>query len=410
MNVECAFCKGRLYCGRKYCPLQAKIYYKKGFQQKFSNNKKEFFGESPNVFVSRFNYPKINVGALSVEEYEHHDEPALWSMKSVPIDEIIKKRVQLVNSYVKTNALANRKKESILDAFKEISLSKKPVETEVRFSHAPKFNLNFNQTITPFGPNAQMEKVKVVSNPKVPNSVDKITNDDLKATDAINKLSRKFDVYYITKVFSTGLLGKKLNSKFVPTRWSITAVDDISGKNLISQVMKYKQIENPEVFVGGEYGNYFITIFLPNIFRYELFEMPVFESNFSKNREPLSYTTNHESSFGRKEYATETAGGYYAARLSVLQHLDEKKKQASTLLLRFITKEYWAPLGVWVVRETVKKVLSNKPLRFSSNELAIEFVRKYALKYFNTNINAILKQSKLLKEISSQIQLNSFLK
>ncbi|MDK2849449.1 MAG: repair protein NreA [Candidatus Woesearchaeota archaeon] len=410
MDIDCVFCKGRLYCGRKYCPIQAKIYYKKGFQQKISTNKKEFFGESPNVFVSRFNYPNINVGSLSVEKYDKHDEPKQWSKESLPIKEVIKKRVQLVNSYVKTNALASRKRNKLFDSFKEISLSKKPVETEVKFRHAPKFNLNFDQTITPFGPNAKMENVRIVSNPKIPHSVEKIANDELKAHEAVSKLSRRFDVYYITKVFSTGLLGNRINSKFVPTRWSITAVDDITSRNLISNVLKYNQIEEPEVYVSGDYGNYFLAIFLPGTFKYELFEIPVFESNFSANREPLRYTTNYESSFGRKEYAKETAGGYYAARLSLLQHLEDKKKQASVLLIRFITKEYWAPLGVWVVRETVKKVLNTKPLRFSSNELALEFAKKYALKYFSTNLNSLLKRSKLLQEINSQRQLKSFLK
>ncbi len=409
MNIDCVFCKGRLYCGRKYCPIQAKIYYKKGFQQKFSTSKKEFFGEAPNVFVSRYNYPNINVGVLSVDKYNKHDEPRYWSDNSVSIDKVIKKRVELVNSYIKTSASSARKRNKVIESFKEVSLSKKPVDTELKLSKTPRFNLNFNQTITPFGPNAQLENVKVVSNPRVPSSVDKLSNDEVSAQEAVNKLSKRFDVYYITKVFSTGILGRKLNSKFVPTRWSITAVDDLAGKNMISQILKLKEISEPEVLVGGDYGNYFIAIFIPGSFKYELFEIPVLESNFSKERYPLRYTTNYESTFGRKEYAKETAGGYYAARYSLLQYLTEKKKQASVLLIRFITKDYWAPLGVWVVRETVRKILINKPIHFSSLDLALSFTKKYAMKYFRTNLDGILKSSKLLKEIKTQSRLNRFL-
>jgi hypothetical protein len=50
----------------------------------------------------------------------------------------------------------------------------------------------------------------------------------------------------------------------------------------------------------------------------------------------------------------ETAGAYYAARLGVLEHLVDRGRQAKCLVLREVTDAYWAPVGVWQVREGVR--------------------------------------------------------
>ena len=67
------------------------------------------------------------------------------------------------------------------------------------------------------------------------------------------------------------------------------------------------------------------------------------------------YSTDYESYEGRKEYAEETAGGYYACRLPVLEKMKEIRRQGSCLDLRFITPEYHVPLGVWVCRGSRQK-------------------------------------------------------
>jgi hypothetical protein len=38
----------------------------------------------------------------------------------------------------------------------------------------------------------------------------------------------------------------------------------------------------------------------------------------------------------------------------VLEHLAERDRQAKALVLREVTDEYWAPVGVWQVREGVR--------------------------------------------------------
>lgn len=102
-------------------------------------------------------------------------------------------------------------------------------------------------------------------------------------------------------------------------------------------------------------------------------------------------------------------GGYYAARLGILQKLESMHRQASTLTFRFITDEYYIPLGVWVVREAVRKTLGNKPIHFDSQELMIKFAKALINRKYNYDIDNLLTQSIILKEIKNQKKLTNFI-
>ncbi|MFB6165088.1 MAG: hypothetical protein ABEJ31_08005, partial [Haloarculaceae archaeon] len=54
------------------------------------------------------------------------------------------------------------------------------------------------------------------------------------------------------------------------------------------------------------------------------------------------------------EYVDETSGAYYASRLGVLEHLSDRGRQAKVLVVRYASPEYWAPVGVWQIREGVR--------------------------------------------------------
>ena len=69
----------------------------------------------------------------------------------------------------------------------------------------------------------------------------------------------------------------------------------------------------------------------------------------------------HEGYEGRSEYVEETAGAYYAARLGVLEHLADRDRQAKVLVLREVSDEYWAPVGVWQIRESVRNAFDGEP-------------------------------------------------
>ena len=71
--------------------------------------------------------------------------------------------------------------------------------------------------------------------------IDKVHQDtDLNATEAVNYLYHEgIPVSKIQKTFSVGSLGVRGLRKLVPTRWSITAVDNMISLNLIEKIKKF---------------------------------------------------------------------------------------------------------------------------------------------------------------------------
>jgi len=121
----------------------------------------------------------------------------------------------------------------------------------------------------------------------------------------------------------------------------------------------------------------------------------------------MKASTDFESFFGRKTYAHATAGGYYATRLPILEYLSEKKRQASVLAIRLETPSYWAALGVWVVRESVRKSMEKKMVFNSKNEL-IAGAKQIGKIKFNFNPEMILKKSRMMSEVLNQRKLGDF--
>jgi hypothetical protein len=118
--------------------------------------------------------------------------------------------------------------------------------------------------------------------------------------------------------------------------------------------------------------------------------------------------TDYESYEGRKDYASSTVGGYYAARLGILERLLKMKKQASVLALRFITSEYYAPLGVWVCREATRKAMESKPLEFESKELMLNHAKLLIRKRFGYDAEILFNKSLMLSNLKNQKKLSSF--
>ena len=118
--------------------------------------------------------------------------------------------------------------------------------------------------------------------------------------------------------------------------------------------------------------------------------------------------TDYENYYGRKTYADNTVGGYYAARLSLLEYLRDNKIQASALLLRFVTSEYSAPLGVFVVRQAVRKTISSQIFYFNDKKIMLEFGKNLILRKFGYNVDNLLKKSILLNNINKQRKIFEF--
>jgi len=123
----------------------------------------------------------------------------------------------------------------------------------------------------------------------------------------------------------------------------------------------------------------------------------------------MKWTTDYELFSGRKKYVDETAGGYYASRLGVLEQMKRIKRQAAVVVLRFTSEEYHTHLGVWVVREAVRRAMKN-PILCSSEKEMLDNARMIIAQRFRYNIDINLKQSKVLKNIRTQKSIREFLK
>jgi hypothetical protein len=223
------------------------------------------------------------------------------------------------------------------------------------------------------GPSGQLKKFTLAGNVPIEKSVERIVNDDLKAAEASFALyKREQDVYKITTILSSGVLGIK--RKLVPTRWSITATDDIITKQLLGKIRDYPSINEYLVYSSRYLDNNFNILLMPGSWEYEGFEAWSPGSFWSKQLKEAEIVGESEGFRGRTAYADKEGGGYYAARIGVVEHLHALRRQARAMVFREIYEGYVVPLGVWVVRETVRNAFNSAPKRFATLAEALKFI------------------------------------
>ncbi len=393
------------------------------------NFKQDFFGTSPAPFIGRYGYPNVNIGVLSPQTQEGpspsapkgklslrasedtslYDSPHSWSAANMPIGKIASMRYELVNSRTQAHIKDSRIAEKFREICQEVGMAAKPVEMEIGLKRPPSLATHQEKEIIPFGPQAEVRKAIITSNPKVDTRVERIVRDtELKAAEGIMQLYKKgFEESALNKLLSVGNMGLTHNRKLVPTRWSITATDDTIGKQLITEIKDFP-VGEYQSFFGGGWGNYYLLLFFPEVWSYELFETYLANPVNPWSKNGYAYSTDYEGYEGRKQYAEETAGGYYACRLPVLERMKQLKRQHACLALRFITPEYNVPLGVWVCREATRKSAAQKPLTFASHELLLQYAKEFITRKFGFNIDVLLTESKLLKNEKQQMKLSAF--
>lgn len=367
----------------------------------------------PSVFIgSRLKYPLMNVGILSPLDKDEnawlYDDAKYWANNDFGIQDVMNIRQSLLNSRFQTKAQDYRKDmKKFVNLAQEIAIASNPVDVELELKKNLRFGNEKDRILTPHGMNAGLKQARITGNVKVSRQVDKVINDELKATEGVKYLYKKnFDEYTLSKILSVGVLGIDTRKKLVPTRWSITATDDMIAKQLMENVRDYKWIENFELFFGEFMGNQYIILLFPNVWSYELFELYMPGSSWNPSK-GMKAATDFESFFGRTNYAENTSGGYYAARLPILKYLNSIKRQASVLAIRLETPSYWAALGVWVVRESVKKALQKKMV-FDSKEELIEGAKQISRIKFNFDSSELMKRSRILNEVLTQKRINDF--
>lgn len=306
----------------------------------------------PSVFIGSYNYPKVFVGPMVPPVHGDTsllDSPEQWSGKS--LEDIVNFRLSLVRGIQKTSV--DNVDGKYIESLQEIVMSSKPLDSDLIFTKSPSQNVLLDGESAPFGPIGEIKSAKFSGTTPV-KSIEKIYYDkDLNAQDAVvNLYNSGIEISKIQKCFSIGMLGKK--RKLVPTRWSITATDDIICKYLTDDVLNYSLIDSCKVFSYTHLGNIFAIVLFPHRWVYEMIE--AWYSNGV-----MGFGSDYEDARGI-DHPPAIAGAYFAAKLGVLEYLHKKKIQAGVVILREIRPEYAIPVGVWQVREGIRKAMLQNPV------------------------------------------------
>jgi hypothetical protein len=250
-----------------------------------------------------------------------------------------------------------------------LAMSTIPPDVELSLRRKPSQSIVFSPIAQPMGPRAPLEKLVIVDNPKIPRNVESRATGDLRASEGLQELhGLGYDVYYLQELFSAGVLGISQKRRLVPTRWAITAVDDIIGRFLIKKVRGLPELGEIRVHFTENLGNRLGIILLPSQWAFEQLEAWIPGNVWTgKDVESPIIINEGESIRGRTSYALKSGGGYYASRLAVLEHLARDiGRQSRAIVIREVGPEYWLPVGVWEVRENVRLALRQQGIRVST--------------------------------------------
>ena len=319
----------------------------------------------PSVFVGSNNYPKVQVGPMVPPIHGDTsllDSPENWLGKS--LEEIVNFRLNLVRGIKKIPVTEIEGR--YIENLQEVTMSSKPIDSDLEF-HKPASRIYLDGDSPPFGPIGEIKHVKF-SSLSTNRVIEKTFYDkDMKAQEAVLKLYNSgIEISKIQKCFSIGMLGQE--RRLVPTKWSITATDDIISKSLVDKILNYDVVDSFKVFSFAHLGNHFSIILFPHRWIFEMIEAWYSEGI-------LGFASDHEDARGI-DHPPAIAGAYFAGKLAVSEYLSENKIQAGVLILREIRPEYAIPVGVWQVREGIRAALKKTPLIAESFDDAFVFASK----------------------------------
>jgi len=324
----------------------------------------------PSVFVGSYNYPKVFVGPMVPPIHGDTsllDNPERWIGKS--LEDIVNFRLNLVRGIQKISV--DQTEGRYIENLQEVAMSSKPIDSDLTFEKSTSSYISLDGESAPFGPIGVINSAKF-SGTISEKSIEKTFYDkDLKAQDAVlNLYNSGIEISKIQKCFSIGMLGQK--RKLVPTKWSITATDDIISKSLVEEILDYNIIDSCRVFSYEHLGNVFTVVLFPHRWIYKMIE--AWYSNGV-----LGFGSDYEDARGI-DHPPAIAGAYFAAKLGVLEYLAKNHIQSGVVILREIRPEYAIPVGVWQVREGIRQAMRQNPifadnfdnsLALASNEMSI---------------------------------------
>lgn len=359
----------------------------------FSSN--EIQGSSPpSVFVGSYGYPKVGIGPMLPPIHGDTtllDTPEKWLGKS--LEEIVNYRLNLVRGVQKTGIEETTGR--FIESLHELAMSSGSIDSEIKFVKNPAPIPSIDGQNAPFGPLGEIKNAKFSPNSSIKSIENAYYDTDLKAEDAVMKLYNSgIEISKIQKCFSIGMFGK--NRKLVPTKWSITATDQIISNDLMHDILEFDIIDRYEVFRFDHLGNLFSVILFPHRW---IFEMQ--EAWHDKNS--IGFGSDYETAKGI-DHPPSIAGAYFAGKLAVTEYLHKIKKQSGVMVFREIQPEYAVPVGVWQVREGVREAMKNNPQEVDSLNEAIAL----ATKRMSISKNEWLAHGDMLKLIT-QTSISDFL-
>lgn len=330
---------------------------------------KEIEGSTPpSVFVGSWNYPNVFAGPMIAPVHGDTailDTPEWWIPQGKTTAEILQYRLSLVRGKetVKVSDVNNR----LVQKLQEISLASGPVESEARFRHEP-HGVSLSDDLLPHGPSAILEDF-YVGNTYWHRQFEKVYYDSgLKAAEAVISLYEGGAQFsQIQKALSVGAMGIGKKRKLVPTRWAITACDSILADHYLEKTKEYPVIDNYEVLEFSSLNNYYAILLLPTPWQYEWMEAFL---RVLGNEEVVF--SDYETNRGKKGYSS-VGGCYYSCKLAIAEGLARLKRQAGAIVFREAYRGY-VPLGVFNVRENVRKAMVQKPREFETLRQSLAYV------------------------------------
>jgi len=402
----CVLCKGsRMLCGKTRCPIIVRAnYFLKTVPLMDSE---DIAGASPpSVFIGRIGYPNVYAGPLVPpveEDTTVYDLPESWFGKS--IDEIVGFRSLLIRGKHRVHVREFMEAGKIIDKTRELALATNPVDVELMLKKKPAGRIFVDDDVQPFGPSAPIRDLRV-GNARWDPQIEKAHSDtDLKAVPAVVELYGKgVVVSRIQKAFSVGAFGLEKNRRLVPTRWSITAVDDMLSKNLMKKVREFPEINEYRLYESRYLDNVFEVLLMPRAWSYEAIEVWHPGTVWNPNGKSHVMFGDWEEFEGRSTYA-EIGGCYYSARLAVCELLVKEQRQATAVVLREAHPGYIMPVGVWQVRENVRNAMKQTPLKFNTLGEALQRIGSQ----FYIPIEQWIMKSVLIRNALFQRRITDFL-
>lgn len=359
-------------------------------------------GSPPSIFIGSYSYPKVSIGPLvstSNEDTTLFDHPEEWAGQS--LEEIIKYRLSLIRGSNSTSINIVSRNDRFIETLQELIMAKKSTNIEVNFESKPILNLDelrknliTDSDSIQYGLASKINKLRLPSGLQVDKKIEKSYYDkDLRADEAITKLyDEGIEISKLSKVLSMGMLGIQKDRRIVPTKWSITATDQIISSALIKKIKNLSSLDLYQVHKYSHLGNLYSIILIPHeTWSFEMHE------GWIDSRGQADFESDIEIPGKPKKYP-KIGGSFFAAKVATSEYLIQNKISAGVIVLREIQPQYLLPVGVWQVREGIRKAMDNNPVVIDTLEKAFSEA---------CNIMSISKKewicnSSLLKFINNQ--------